>query len=66
MSGLTTIIITHCDMVMESGDFLQYPEVVPFNVPPHYDDYEEEPEIFNTLFWVRIMRDHLPFKFSEN
>lgn len=53
-------------MVMESGDFLQYPEVVPFNVPPHYDDYEEEPEIFNTLFWVRIMRDHLPFKFSEN
>ena len=51
MRGMTTIIITQCDRVMERGDYFQYPKEDPFKIPKFYNDLKEN--IRKTLFWVR-------------
>ena len=42
MVGMTTIIINKCDKEMETGDFIQYPKEVPFNLPEDYNDVDED------------------------
>jgi hypothetical protein len=42
MLGMTTIIINKCDIVMERGDYIQYPKEVPFNFPEDYNDADED------------------------
>jgi hypothetical protein len=43
MRGMTTIIITQCDLVMESGDYFQYPQIIgPFKVPHDYNELDED------------------------
>ena len=64
MRGLTTIIITQCDTVMESGDYFQYPKEDPFKVPEGYNDVDDESR--NELFWVKIMQPDLPFEFAKH
>jgi hypothetical protein len=51
MRGLTTIIITQCDRVMEIGDYFQYPNEDPFKIPEFYNELKEN--IRKTLFWVK-------------
>jgi hypothetical protein len=38
MQGMTTVIITKCDGVMERGDYFQYPNLDPFILPECYND----------------------------
>jgi hypothetical protein len=38
MRGMTTVIITKCDGVMKSGDYIQYPNIDPFILPKGYND----------------------------
>jgi hypothetical protein len=64
MRGMTTIIITQCDAVMENGDYFQYPKKDPFEVPEDYKDFDDECR--NELFWVKIMKPDLPFDFAKN
>lgn len=54
MRGMTTIIITQCDRVMEIYDYFQYPKEEPFKIPEVYNELKEN--IRNTLFWVKIMQ----------
>jgi hypothetical protein len=65
MRGMTTIIITQCDTVMESGDYFQYPKNDPFKVPEFYNGVDDE-DSQNELFWVKIMQPDYPFKFAED
>ena len=65
LRGMTTVIITQCDKVMEAGDYLQYPKEGPFEVPAGYGDVDDA-EIRNELFWVKIMQPGLPFDFAKN
>ena len=64
MRQMTTIIITQCDFVMKRGDYFQYPKGQSFKVPDHYNDEDEEDR--EDLFWEKIMKPHLPFKFAED
>ena len=64
MRGMTTIIITQCDRVMETGDYFQYPKEDPFKVPEYYNDEDEEN--LEDLFWVNIMKPDQPFEFAED
>ena len=63
MRGMTTIIITHCDLNMEKGDYFQYPKDNPFKVPEHYNKFKEN--IRKRQFWVRIMQPDQPFEFAK-
>jgi hypothetical protein len=60
MRGMTSVIITKCDGVMESGDYFQYPNIDPFNLPEGYYD-EPDKDIREGLFWVKIMKKDQPF-----
>ena len=64
MRGMTAIIITQCDTVMESGDYLQCPKEEPFKVPEDYN--EEDDESRKELFWVKIMQPGRPFEFAKD
>lgn len=61
---MTTIIMTQCDMMMEHGDYFQYPKADPFKVPEEYNELDEE--IRNDLFWVKIMQADQPFEFAKH
>ncbi len=54
MRGMTTVIITQCDTVMERGDYFQYPEKDKFEYPEDYAELDEE--IKKELFWMKIMQ----------
>jgi len=64
MLSITTIIITQCDIVMKKGDYFQYPIDLPFKVPEHYNDEDEDDR--KDLFWVKLMQPQQPFKFAEH
>jgi hypothetical protein len=64
MQAMTTIIITHCDMGMERGDYIQHPQIYPFMVPEFYGELDERTQ--KTLFWVKIMVPDGPFDFAKN
>jgi hypothetical protein len=63
MRGMTTIIITQCDTVMESGDYFQFPEEAPFKVPEYYNEFDYETQ--KELFWEKIMQPGQPFSFVK-
>jgi len=65
MRGITTVIISKCDSVMERGDYFQYPNIDPFTLPEEYED-ELDKVIREELFWVKIMKKDQPFEFSED
>ena len=48
---------------MQSGDYIQYPQGVSFDVPKTYYDNDEDTR--NDLFWEKIMKPGQPFKFAE-
>ena len=64
MRGMTTIIITHCDSVMNKEDYFQCPKEVPFKVPEDYNYVDDE--IRKELFWVKIMQPGQPFHFFKD
>lgn len=51
---MTTVIISHCDMMMEKGDFFQLPNRDPFKVPEEYNGLRDS--IKKERFWVKIMQ----------
>ena len=63
MRGMTTIIITQCDKAMLKGDYLQYPNKDPFEVPAYYSKIPEK--IRKERFWKKIMHPGLPFDFAK-
>jgi hypothetical protein len=64
MRGMTTIIITHCDMFMEKGDYIQHPQIYPFTFPEFYDRLNER--IRKNLFWEKIIQPNQPFEFAKD
>ena len=64
MRGMTTVIVTKCDSVMQTGDYFQRPD--PFILPQCYDDDELDNDTKEELFWVKMMKKDQPFEFAEN
>jgi hypothetical protein len=65
MRGMTTVIITKCDGMMQRGDYFQNPNRDPFTLPDEYEDEPDE-EIREGLFWVKLMKKDQPFEFSND